>query len=274
MDLLVLGASGRIGRMLQAIWPDDLPGGLRPLWHSRSSGFRWDMLAEPFPGMAPGGIVLNLAGVTDASRPMAHNVDLAMAACAAAEEADARHLFLLSSGAVYGVERSDDLSEGDAPNPANAYGRAKLEMEQAALDRTGPGKPRLTILRLGNVAGADALLGRARADRPVILDPVPGRPGGPVRSYIGPRSLADVLARLAALAAGGTALPQILNLAAPPPVTMQALLEAAAQPWHWGPEVATVIPRVGLDTRLLHGLCPLPPEAGDPATMVAEWRSL
>lgn len=274
MDLLVLGAGGRIGRMLRAVWPASLPGGLHPLWHSRGEGLAWDMLAEPFPGMAPGGILLNLAGVTDASRPMAHNVDLAMAAFAAAEDSGARHLFLLSSGAVYGVERSEDLAETDPPNPANAYGRAKLEMEQAALDRVGPGKPGLTILRLGNVAGADALLGRARPDRPVVLDPVPGQQGGPVRSYIGPRSLAAVLARLAGLAAEGRPLPLILNLAAPPPVTMRALLEAAGQPWHWGPEVATVIPRVGLDTRLLHGLCPLPPEAGNPETMVAEWRSL
>ncbi|PZX59028.1 NAD-dependent epimerase/dehydratase family protein [Cereibacter changlensis] len=273
MQLLVLGANGRIGRELRRIWPRDLPGGLRPLWHSRNAGFRWDMLAEPFPGMEPGGVVLNLAGVTDARRPVTQNIDLAMAACAAAEAAGARHLFLLSSAAVYGAHPTYDFREIDPPAPANPYGRAKLEMEQAAQDWASPGKPGLTILRLGNVVGADALLGRARPGAPVLLDPAPGQEGGPLRSYIGPRSLASVLARLAALAAEDAPLPQLLNLAAAPPVSMRALLEAAGLDWRWGPETPDVIPRVGLDTRLLQGLCPLPPGAGDPAAMVAEWRT-
>jgi len=278
-SLLVLGSASRIGRNLGAVWRRAAPGGLMPVWHARQGGdLAWDMLAQPFPGgIAPGGVVLNLAGVTDARAPMENNVTLALAACRAAAEAGARHVFLLSSAAVYGAAAAHDMAEDDAVQPLNPYGHAKRHMELCALDWAADAKTPVTILRLGNVAGADALLGRAGlawAGQKMSIDPVPGHPGGPVRSYIGSRSLADVLAGLASLALTGAELPSIVNIAAGPPVTMGSLLDAAGITWVYGPENPAVIPRVGLNTRRMQRLFPLAAEAALPATMVAEWREV
>jgi nucleoside-diphosphate-sugar epimerase len=251
-ETLVLGAGGRIGRMLRGVWP-----GLA-VWHARQGGhLAWDMLAQPFPG------------VTDARAPMDHNVTLAHAAWRAAEATGARHVFLMSSAAVYGVAQRV-WHEDDALAPVSAYGDAKARMEDAARTWQTAGGPGLTILRLGNVAGADALLGRAQPGLPVRLDPVAGQ-RGPVRSYIGPLSLALVLARLADLAAAGKDLPPVLNIGAAS-VAMGDLLDAAALDWGYGPENPAVIPQVVLDVSRLHALCPLPAGSGLPATMVAEWR--
>lgn len=272
--LIVLGSGGRIGRMLRLLWAGPPPG-LCPVWHARSepADLLWDMTL-PCPGNLPSGAVfLVLAGVTDSRTPMDRNATLALAACAAAADSGARHVFLLSSGAVYGPGSSVAMAESLPMAPANPYGLAKQRMEEQALACADTASPGLTILRLGNLAGADALLGRMQPGLPVVLDPVPGGTGGPVRSYIGPRSLADVLARLAGLAAGGADLPRVLNIAAGA-VSMADLLNAAGQPWHFGPPNPAVVARVVLDTALLQSLCPLPPEAGQASAMVAEWRGL
>jgi hypothetical protein len=67
-------------------------------------------------------------------------------------------------------------------------------------------------------------------------------------------------------------LPGILNVAAPKPVAMADLLNAANRNWRFGPARAGVIARVVLDTKALQGLVPMPPNASDPAEMVAEWQ--
>ncbi|WP_435165064.1 NAD-dependent epimerase/dehydratase family protein [Falsirhodobacter sp. 1013] len=235
-DLIVTGATGRLARLLRPRWPD-------AVWLSR--GQAWPE--------GRGGTILNLAGVTDPAGPLDDNVATAAAAIAEGARRGAR-VFLMSSAAVYGPG-DQDFAEDTVLAPVNAYGQAKAQMEALP----GPA----VILRLGNVAGADALLGRATGE--VILDPVGVE--GPVRSYIGPATLARVLAHLFAAAD----LPRILNIAEPPPVSMGALLDAARLPWRFGSTREGAIPRVGLDTRRLQALCPLPP--ADPARMVTEWRA-
>jgi len=234
-DVIVTGATGRLARLLRPHWPNA----------------HWLARGDAWPA-GKGGTILNLAGVTDPAGPMEDNVATAAAAVAEGTRRGAR-VFLMSSAAVYG--RGDhDFTEDDVPAPLSAYGQSKLRME--ALDGA-------VMLRLGNVAGADALLGRAGAE--VILDPVGD--GGPVRSYIGPATLAGVLSVLIA----APDLPRILNIAEPPPVSMGALLTAAGVPWHFGPPRAGTIPRVGLDTRRLQSICPLP--QADPVRMIAEWKT-
>ncbi|MGP3696612.1 NAD-dependent epimerase/dehydratase family protein [Rhodobacter sp. NSM] len=278
--VLVLGSTGRIGRFLRRAW-EVPPEGLQPVWHRRTAGVSgetqpelvWDMLGGAEPETAAD-VVLTLAGVTDRSGRLEDNVALGLAGCRAAEATGARHVFLLSSGAVYGSTRSDDLAEEDEPRPDNAYGAAKLSMERAALDWSGPQRPKLTILRLGNVAGADALLGQARAPgADIVLDPVPGA-RGPVRSYIGPVTLAAVLASLSRLAAEGEALPGILNLGVPPAVDMADLLEASGLAWRWGPPREGVVPRVGMALDRLAAICDLPEDGGSATRLVSEWRRL
>ncbi|QUS36063.1 NAD-dependent epimerase/dehydratase family protein [Falsirhodobacter algicola] len=235
-DLIVTGATGRLARLLRPHWPD-------ATWLARGA---------PWPE-GRGGTILNLAGVTDPSGPLEDNVTTAAAAIAEGARRGAR-VFLMSSAAVYG-QGMRDFHEEDAPAPLNAYGAAKARMEALASGAI--------LLRLGNVAGADALLGRAAGH--VTLDPA--GPEGPVRSYIGPATLARVLGHLFAT----PSLPRILNIAEPPPIGMAALLDAAGIDWSFGPERAGTIPRVGLDTARLQAICPLPP--ADPARMVAEWRA-
>lgn len=270
VPLLVLGSTGRLGGFLRRAWPWALRGGLRPVWQARDGRagcLHWDVLAEPAPPWAHG-VVLVLAGgrqVPDV------NAALALRALRAAADQGGRHVFLCSSAAVYpgGTGLCEDL----APAPASGYGAAKAAMEAAALSfQARCGGPGLTILRIANVAGADALLG-ARRDGPVVLDPTPdGR--GPVRSYAGPMTLAGILAHLATLAVGGTVLPQVLNIATPRPVAMADLAAAAGLEWRWGPENPQVIPEVVLDTKRLQSLLKLPPVAGRPAVMVQEWRQV
>lgn len=275
VPLLVLGATGRIGGALRAGWPVQLRDGLRPVWQARVArpGFlHWDMLAEPCPPLAASGVVLCLAGVTRGDG-LDLNSTLALAALQAAADQGARHVFLCSSAAVYQPAETA-LAETAPTVPAGAYGAAKLAMERAALAYARPAEMGLTLLRIGNIAGLDALLGNARDGVPVVLDPVPGAEGGPVRSYIGPLTLGSVLAHLAGMAARHEPLPAVLNIATPQPVTMAALLDAAGQAWHYGPPNSAVIPRVALNTARLQGLIRLPPSAGLPDTMVREWRGL
>lgn len=267
LPLLITGGTGRIGTVLHDFWPWAMKGGLRPIWQARHAapGFlKWDILNEPAPRWA-GGIVLHLAG--GRADPGAE-VPLAEAALEAARQQGARHVFLASSAAVYPA--GSDLTEDTPPAPEGLYGHAKRAMEEAALNwqaRHGAG---VTLLRIGNVAGADALLGAQRVG-PVMLDPC--TPQGPLRSYIGPITLSAVFARLATLAAARIALPTILNIAAPRPVSMGALLDAADLAWSFGPTLAAR-PEVTLNTDRLQSLIRLPPNASQPRTIVAEWRNV
>ena len=268
VPLLVLGGTGRIGGALRDFWPFALKGGLRPIWQARDARdmyLHWDILHEPAPPWAYG-VVLCLAGGRGDPDP---NTALALRTLQAAAEQGAAHVFIASSAAVYGPGRA--LTEDAHPAPTADYGRAKALMEAAALDwHARHGGPGLTLLRIGNVAGADALLGRTRSG-PVVLDPTPDG-AGPRRSYIGPVTLSAVVARLATLAVDGTALPAILNIATPLPVAMSALLDAAGHDWHFGPDNPDVIPEVSLNTARLQSLIRLAPTASHPRSLIAEWR--
>ena len=254
----------------------DPVAGLLPVWQSRAPkpGFlTWDILAEPCPDGAAAGVVLCLAGVIRGSESvLALNEALALAAFRAAIAQGARHVFLVSSAAVYAA--SDGALHEDTPlSPSAPYGKAKAAMERAALAMMPQGGPGMTILRIGNIAGFDALLGGMRADVQTRLDPVKGQDKGPVRSYIGPVTLARVLMQLAVLAGQGVRLPRVLNIATAP-VSMGDLLDAAAADWAFGAENPDVIARVELDITRLKNLVDLSPDAGQAAAMVAEWQGL
>jgi len=266
---LVLGATGRIGQAMRRHAPLD---GLDAVWQSRlpSPGYlAWDILAGRCPEGTAAGVVMCLAGVIHGTAAeLALNTDLALAACSTAQAIGAPHVFLASSAAVYGPS-GRAVPEDAALAPPGAYGEAKRAMEQAALAMMPQG--RLTILRIGNIAGFDTLLGGLRPGVPARLDPVEGQAGGPIRSYIGPVTLARVLSQLATLAAQGAALPSVLNIGAGA-VAMGDLLDAASAEWTFGPKNPKAIPRVELDITCLQNLVDLPPDAGQAATMVAEWR--
>jgi len=275
--VVIVGMTGRVGRLIAPF----LPGWVRPAGRGIAAGLDWDLMDGPAPLQrlagdegVPAALVV-LAGVTPATaapgaRPGAGpgleaNVAMARAAMAAARAAGVGRVLLASSAAVYGG-RAAPWHEGEAVAPASAYGRAKLAMEAAAEPFRDAGLE-VCALRIGNVAGADALL--LRAPGPVVLDRFAGG-GGPVRSYVGPASLARVLM---ALAAARGAIPPVLNLAAPGAVAMRDLACAAGLPWTWRPAAEGAVERVVMDGTALARLVPMAQNEGEAATLIAQWRA-
>lgn len=259
VDLIVTGAGGRLGRILRAAWAEERPP-LSPVWTGRGAGLpvQWDMLADSPEGLPSGAVVLHLAGVTPpcCDPAMRHNAALVPPLLRMCHETGARRLLFMSSAAVY--PPGGPWAEAAVLSPPGAYGRSKAQAE--ALVRAQSHIP-VTILRPGNIAGADALLG-PRGPGEILLDRVPGQKGGPLRSWIGARLLARTLAALCL-----RDLPPVLNLAQGPPLPMADLLRAAGLPWRLGPAPAA-IPVATLDVTLLQTILPLPP--ADPARLAAE----
>ena len=243
---LIMGASGCLGRALARIWPGDAP---RPVWQTRDGAggtLAWDILNAPPPDVPPVNGVIVLAGVTRGSAAaLAANTPLAQAG------ADLGRLLgvpvlVASTQAVYGVP-TGPVTEQSPCAPATAYGHAKLAMEQAVA------APHVTCLRIGNVAGCDAIFG-AMARGAVTLDRFADGQG-PRRAMLGPVDLAQVL--LALLAAPQR--PPVVNVARPGLIAMEDLLVTAGAGFDWRPAPVTALPELELDVTLLQGICPLPP---------------
>ena len=276
IPVLVTGAGGRVGRALRAVWGTGVAENLPILWQSRdfdqTCDLIWDIGQIPPPVLPNGLIVLHLAGETGGNvGKLAQNATVTQAVCAAARAVRARHVFVMSTAAVY-APGALPLCEDDAPGPVNPYGVSKLAAEQAALRELQGSTTGLTVLRLANLAGADALLGNARLGQIVTLDPIAGQTGGPERSYIGPRVLAQVLAGLLDMVAKGRALPAVVNVAQQPPVFMAGLLQARGLDWRFGAPRAEAVPRVVLNTDRLAALVDLP--HADPEALVADLDSI
>lgn len=265
VPLIVTGAGGRIGRLARLGGVDQRR--FAPVWVRRAGGGTgpvWDMAAGEPPALPEGGIVLHLAAVLPGRGALGQNAEMARALVKADRASGFSRVVLMSSVAVYAPE-DGPIPETRAPAPPSDYGRAKLEAEQILSAGFGP---RLTILRLANLAGADALLGGAGRGGPVILDPVAGQPGGPVRSYIGPKTLLRALDRLLGALADGRDLPAVLNLAQPGALGMASLLQAAGRDWRFGPPRAETVARVEVDVARLMSISPLPP--ADPRAILSE----
>ncbi len=272
IPVLVTGSTGKLGELLRKAWSIAPLHGYFPIFQGRESGdVRWRMLDEPYNGPAlRGGIIINLTGVTRGDPVLLQqNTDLALAACDLARRQGAAQVFLLSSAAVYGAGAGVPLAETAPCASLSAYGDAKIAMERAVQGQRG-----VTVLRLGNVVGADALVaGNARGVQ-AVLDPSPLGTRGPERSYIGPRTFAAVLAQLCQRVRTAQTLPAVLNLAAPGVVAMADLLDAAQMDWRFGPQNPAVLPRIELDVAQLQTILPLPMPSANAQSMVDEWRSL
>lgn len=278
--VLLVGASGRVGRMVLYHWQRLAdPAAVVPQF--RGSGtvgaLVWDPLAGPQPLLdavsASGGFqaMVILAGVTPGpGKDLGLNRTLAETCLAAASGADIPRVLLASSSAVYGAGTGAPMPETAPCNPANAYGAAKLEMEQACAPWRDDGMD-LCLLRIGNVAGADALLlnvAKSAADQAIEIDVFDdGR--GPVRSYIGVQTLASVLQSLCQQPAF---LPDILNIGTPDPVSMDALADAAHHPWNKRTPAGPTPQTITLDCSLLSSLYDFTPLDSRPGDMVRQWK--
>ena len=269
--LLVLGATGRLGRLIRAVWPQDTPA----LWQSRKpqDGYlACDIMkdAEGLAHMMQGAsAVICLAGVTSsrarkAGASLRDNSLLAQATVQAAARSGVPRVILASSAAVYGRAPSP-LHEGIVGTALSPYGQAKYEMEQAASALGDAQSVDVCNLRIGNVAGADAILGEWQPG--FALDTyVDGNT--PRRSYIGPESLAKVIVALSR----AKVTTRYLNVASPDVTAMGDLLDAAGL--NWTPRAATAqsIDCVMLDTAKLEGYLRLSGDTSSAPTLVAEWR--
>ena len=255
-NLIVTGAGGRIGRLIRlSVGTENFTDfSIRfTSRHSEDPALRWDMTGTDLPDLPKGGILLHLAAALPgrgAATGLSDNMAMAQAVLRADQTASFTHVVFMSTVAVY-APQSVAISETVPAAPQNDYGRTKWQAEQIL--RAGLGD-RLTVLRLANLAGADALLGAA-ARGPVLLDPVPGQAGGPLRSYIGPMTLARTLA---VLLAKPDRLPAILNLAQPGVVAMADLLDVSGRDWGFGPYRPEVLPKLEVDVTRMMSFCPLP----------------
>ena len=270
-ETLVMGATGRIGRLLQHQWrPTAL--GSHVLWQGRSTAGLGPaarrVIVQPLtqPGrlaqVATDRQILCLAGGVPRRGTLADNGSLAQAALRAATPG--QRVILCSSAAVYGAQ-TGVLKEGTALRPGTDYGLAKLEMEQRSTALAADLGVSLCLLRIGNIAGVDACLGGWEPG--FQLDQF-GDGSTPVRSYIGVATLARVLADLLAL----PHLPPVLNIAQPGQIAMDALLAAAGLDWRPRPAPDSAIAKVRLDTTLLQNMVRV--LGVDAVQMVQEWRWL
>ncbi len=264
LTVVITGANGRVAGLLRRVWSDRPPRGLSVLWSARcpGHGLHWDLFSATAPALPRGSVILHLAGVVRGSG-MAANPRMIPALMCVAHASGAAAVVLASTVAVY-APGSLPAAEDQTPAPVSAYGLSKLEAEEAAFAASG-GLP-VTALRIGNVLGADALFGQG-GTAPLRLDPVPGQADGPLRSWIGPQTLALCLPTLLRLAAAGQ-LPPLLNLAQHPPLPMAALLRASGRVWDWGAPNPAAVAVHTLNTERLARWVRLPPAT--PAGLLAE----
>lgn len=250
--VLVLGSSGRVGRLLRKVWVSS-----NITWASRRAEngcICLDPLRDEdrLENLARGHeLILCLAGAPAGRGNLALNTDLALAAVLAASYTVRRKAFLCSSIAVYGAGRQR-FSENETPNPINAYGRAKAEMEIAALSFGQSIGVDVCNLRLGNIAGADSVLSgwSPRFELDILSN---GH--SPLRSYIGPHDLASVLFQLLSKT---SSVPPSLNVALPKPVRMEALLDEAGLPWRPRKPMHDTLAQAVMDVSTLQDVTDLP----------------
>lgn len=267
---LIVGASGRVGSLVSRAWQR---AGQLPLLQHRgrpaSTMLRtisWSPLLQPFPIISEKmSAMIILAGAVPGHGEMADNARLAEACLQVAAKMNIPRVLLASSSAVYGANSEEPFCENSPVYPINEYGMAKVAAENVAEQWRRRGL-RVTCLRIGNVAGADALL--TNPAYPVKIDQFSDG-GAPVRSYIGPLSLARILAELLDLD-----LPDILNVAAPVPVSMSELASAAFEEWRWQPAPNSAQQYITLNCGLLASLVVFSPVESRASEMVKQWHAL
>jgi UDP-glucose 4-epimerase len=267
--VLVVGASGRVGKMLAQAWTQD---GFRPVLQHRGPALPFNLPQLCWvPGQAAlpqhFSTMIVLAGVVPGKGDLADNARIAETCLMAAQTADIGQVLIASSSAVYGSNGGEPFKECEPLLPVNDYGRAKRAMEQACAPFRESGM-QVCALRIGNVVGADALMLNVAAGHLVHVDQFADG-AGPKRSYIGPQTMARVLARVV-----GRDLPNEINLAAPHPVAMADLAEASGADWSWQPAPPTAHQNITLDCSRLSTLFAFSPPESTAQAMVAQYHSL
>ena len=286
MRILILGGSGRVGTMLRRCWEYDaqhtclndieLAFQTRQADPASPDDLLWDILADPPEQLSAAGpfdCMIVLSGIVPQPKAdLRLNIAIGSAVIAAAAKVGIPRVLLASTSAVYGTYSNAPFAETDRLEPTTDYGRAKRKMEEVSSTRAQVSGVAVCCLRIGNVAGADALLLNGAALGPgkaLQLDCFTNG-GTPVRSYIGPHSLSRVLLSLARARA---TLPNALNIAAPHPVSMRALANAAQIPFVLHPTQMHAHQHVTLDCGALAAFHNFGPDCADPAQIIDQWRA-
>lgn len=261
--ILILGASGKVARRLRAVWQAQPPC-FQPLWWTREDVARFTSDSATAAPQIAG--IIALWGVSYGNeKELAQNVALGRLAQQIAVRTGAERVLHASTQAVYGRD-CDNAAETQILTPASPYGQAKIAMEEE-VKKIGPACP--IILRLSNVFGADSLAHHMQQDARLQLDRFADG-HGPRRSYIGGVDLARLLEALVQRPIAQV--PKVLNVAAPQPLSMQSILEAAKVPFDWRPAPQSALQRATLDTSLL-ARSDLPvPQARTAEALMQDWR--
>lgn len=268
-DLLVLGASGRVGRLMRRDWPREAGG---VLWQYRAPcAAPGSVLWSPGSPLPEARVVLVLSGVTRGTpEALEENTALAAELAEAICRSGAEAALFASTMAVYGRTRPGGAREGDAPDDPRPYGAAKLRAEQAFLAACA-GRCRASALRFGNVVGADLLGDIVASGGRVTLDRF--ERGGPRRSYLGAPQLNRAVLALSSRLRAGEVLPPAINLAGARPLDMAELLTAANLPFDWRPAPEAAMEEAAMDCGLLASLIGARPEEESPEALARSWRT-
>jgi UDP-glucose 4-epimerase len=278
--LLLMGASSRIGRSVRKCWDSLTEPVCDVVYQYRTQFGVEDLCWDPMHGVDPllqhiethgkfSAMVVLSGAIVVNEDTLEHNSLIAEACLSAAHAAQIPKVLLASSSSVYGAWQTDAFSESDSLKPVSLYGLSKVKMERVCESWANLGLE-TCCLRIGNVAGADALLSKwQHCDiiNPLLIDRFPnGR--GPKRSYIGPTLLADAII---SLALNKKRLPSIINLASSPPVFMETLAEIANLPWTWKEASTNSNQYITLDLRLLGSIFYQP--QSNLNDLIADWIS-
>ncbi|MEL7280127.1 MAG: NAD-dependent epimerase/dehydratase family protein [Pseudomonadota bacterium] len=272
---LITGAGGRLGKLLRAARD------LKPYLHhemvfqSRVGGadIQWSP-GDSFDTLPRADAVIALWGRTSGSEEdLADNARLARLSSEMAVGTGATRIMHISTAAVYGPGRM--MNEDHPTNTCNLYGKSKKDMEtQIAALRDDMGLTHI-CLRLANVVGADSLAPALRSPGAATIDMFNAdtdAPEGPRRSYIGAGDLLGVFDGLLSLPA--ETWPDVLNVACPKPISMDALIRAANKDVIWRPAPASAAAEVTLDASRLLTLLPSLTFRTTASALIEEWQCL
>lgn len=270
-QVLVLGASGRLGRLVMPLLRDD--DRFVAVYRSDppKGGIRWSP-DEPTEALPKVTAILALWGITPhPDKDLADNTTLAKHAMALGKSLGADRVIHCSSAAVYGA-KTDARETGGPDETTHPYGVAKFEMEHAieAMVSNDPSLPVPVSLRIANVSGADSLFTALDRGTEMTVDQFADG-GGPLRSYVSPKAFVQCCLDLLAMPA--SALPRVLNIAQQPPIDMADIVTAAGRSMARKPAPQGVIQNVALNTDRLQSILSKPLAPATPQGLVDEWKN-
>ena len=227
-QILILGANGKIGKLMQNSLLTYDCAEFKFYYHSRHAisqhNLEFDLknLDISINSLSKLNVsfdaILNLTG-DRIGKNFSLNSELSMNCCHIADYFNIPLVLLMSTSAVYGNYK-DCFSEDDQCLPVNQYGESKLLMEKNCL-KSFSNKLDVCCLRLGNFYGADQLCQNIRMSKAIELDVFEDQLS-PNRTYINTTAFIHLIVKLIN---NHVKLPNILNIGQPGKVSMKSILD-------------------------------------------------